>query len=76
MRIRFFKEHFSHPKSNKLLAILLSIDILFIVLHALFVFLVFKRIELGWSIAPFMVNNDDGYPEMFQYVQFLIAIVF
>lgn len=75
MNFQFFKQNFNIPKANKLLKILLSIDILFILLHALFVFLVFKRIELGWSIAPFYLNNDDGYPEMFQYLQFLIGII-
>lgn len=75
MSFQFFKQHFSIPKANRLLKILLSIDILFILLHALFVFLVFKRIELGWSIAPFYLHNDDGYPEMFQYLQFVLGII-
>ena len=75
MRFHFFKQHFSIPKANRLLKILLSIDILFILLHGLFVFLVFKRIELGWSISPFYLHNDGGYPEMFQYLQFIIGII-
>jgi len=75
MKFQFLKQHFNIPKANTLLKFLLSIDILFIFLHALFVFLVFKRIDLSWSIVPFTLNNDDGYPEMFQYLQFIIGII-
>ena len=75
MYFQFFKRHFNIPIASRLLKVLLSIDVLFVLLHALFVFLVFKRINLNWSIAPFYLNNDDGYPEMFQYLQFVIGII-
>ena len=75
MNLQFFKQHFNIPKANRLLKVLLSIDVLFVLLHALFVYLVFKRIDLSWSIAPFYLNNDDGYPEIFQYLQFVIGII-
>ena len=75
MRFNYFKQNFSHKKANRTLAILLSLDIVFIILHALLVYLVFIRIDFDWSITPFMLNNDDGYPEMFQYLKFLAAII-
>ncbi|MBR9846120.1 MAG: hypothetical protein GYB35_08445 [Algicola sp.] len=74
MNFNFFKQYFNTKRTNRILAILLSIDILFVLLHALLIYIVFIRIDLDWSIVPFMVSNDDGYPEIFQYIKFVVII--
>ncbi|WCO03100.1 hypothetical protein [Psychroserpens ponticola] len=74
MNFKFFKQHFNIKRTNKILAILLSLDLFLVLLHALLIFLVFIRIDFDWSILPFMVNNDDGYPEIFQYLKFIFII--
>jgi len=75
MKLNFFKHNFSNKKANRILALLISLDLLFILTHIILIFLVFKRIHLGWSIVPFMVERDAGYPEMFQYLKYAVVIV-
>ncbi len=75
MSFKSLKHHFGYSKTNKLLFALTGIDVLFIGLHALLIYLVFIRIDFDWSIRPFLVNNDDGWPEFFQYIKFFIGIV-
>lgn len=75
MKFNFFKTHFSIKKTNKILTLLLSIDILFLIAHTLFIYLIFKRVQFDWSISdPFMINLDGGYPEIFQYFKYIIII--
>lgn len=76
MKFIFFKEHFNHKKTNKILLLLLSLDFLLIFTHALLVFLIYIRIQFDWSKADmFMIDNDSGYPEMFQYLKYFIVIL-
>ncbi|MEZ4802629.1 MAG: hypothetical protein R2797_07620 [Gelidibacter sp.] len=71
MSLLFFKQNFNIKKTNKILFSLISLDILFILLHILFIYLIFIRVQFNWSIGnDFMVNNDGSYPEIFQYIKF------
>lgn len=71
MNFNFFKRNFSQEKSNKLLLILIIMDVLFIFAHALFIFLIYIRVDFDWSIVDmFMVNYDGSYPEIFQYLKY------
>jgi hypothetical protein len=76
MKFNFFKKHFSLKRTNRILAILLSVDLFFIIAHVLFIFLIFKRVQFNWSISDlFMINVDGGYPEMFQYFKYFVVIL-
>jgi hypothetical protein len=76
MKLNFFRKHFNNRKTNKILILLLSLDLLIIFTHALLVYFIFIRIEFDWSLADlFMVNNDNGYPEMFQYIKYFVVIL-
>lgn len=76
MKFNFFKKHFNSKRANKILAILLSIDLVFILAHVIFIFLIFKRVQFDWSISDsFMLNVDGTYPEIFQYFQYFVVIL-
>ncbi|PTL98916.1 MAG: hypothetical protein DA407_17255 [Bacteroidetes bacterium] len=76
MNFNFFRTHFNHRRTNQILIILLSLDVLFIFTHALLIYLIYIRIQFDWSLADlFMINNDNGYPEVFQYFKYFIVIL-
>ena len=50
-------------------------DIIFVLGHALVIYLIFIRVEFDWSISNmFMVNYDGGFPEIFQYIKYISII--
>jgi len=74
--LSFLKTHFSHPKTNKAFWILIALDILFIVTHAVFIFLIFIRLDFNWSISEsFLINIDGTYPEVFQYLKYSLIVL-
>ncbi len=76
MKFKFFRNHFSKKKTNRFLLLFLTLDILFILAHVIFIYLIFIRVEFDWSITdPFLLNLDGGYPEMFQYLKYFIIMV-
>lgn len=75
MKFNYFKTHFNYKKSNRLIILLLALDIFFILTHVLFIYLIYIRVQFDWSITrPFQLNKDGGYPELFQYLKYLIII--
>jgi hypothetical protein len=78
MKFKFLRTHFNKKRPNQILILLLSLDFLFILTHALLIYIVFIRVQFDWSIVDmFLVNYDNGYPEMFQYLKFFaIAVIF
>jgi len=76
MNFNFFRTHFNQRKTNQILILLLSLDFLLIFTHALLIYLIYIRIQFDWSLADlFMINNDNGYPEMFQYFKYFVVIL-
>lgn len=75
MLFNYFKSHFSHKRSHKLLQILLGLDLLFIITHVVLIYVVYLRIEIDWSIVPFMIQNDGSYPEIFQYLKYFMVVL-
>ena len=51
-------------------------DIIFVLGHAIVIYLIFIRVEFDWSISNmFMVDYDGGYPEIFQYIKYISIII-
>lgn len=65
----FFKIHFKHSVATNLLKLLLIVDILFILGHA------FIALILDYKYRYLLVDTDGGYPEIFQYLKFLILVI-
>ncbi|MET7030083.1 hypothetical protein [Sediminicola luteus] len=67
--IDFLKNNFNKERSSLLLFIFLTIDIVFIVIHLL--------IALFWDSNPkeFRVDEDGGYPEIFQYFKYILIVL-
>ncbi len=73
--LSFLKKYFSYSKTNKTLWILILLDIFFIAAYAIFLYLIFIRVQFDWLIADkFHVDLDGGYPEIFQYLKYLIIV--
>jgi len=76
MNFNFFRSHFNQRRTNQILILLISLDLLLIFTHVLLIYLIYIRIQFDWSLADlFMINNDNGYPEMFQYFKYFIVIL-
>jgi hypothetical protein len=76
MKSNFLKKHFSLKRTNRILALLLTLDVLFIIAHIAFIFLIYIRVQFDWSISDsFMIERDGSYPEIYQYVKYLIVII-
>ena len=74
--MNYFKKNFSIQKTNLLLLILVTMDIVFVLGHALVIYLIFIRVEFDWSISNmFLVDYDGGYPEIFQYLKYILIII-
>ena len=76
MFMNYFKKNFSIRKTNLLLLILVAMDIIFVLGHALVIYLIFRRVEFDWSISNMLrVDYDGGYPEIFQYLKYILIII-
>lgn len=76
MKFNFFRNHFNYKKANRFISVLIVFDLLFIITHVLFVYLIFKRVPFDWSISKvFQLNYDGGYPEIYQYLKYLFIIL-
>ena len=74
--MNYLKKNFSIRKTNLLLLILVAMDIIFVLGHAIVIYLIFIRVEFDWSISNmFMVDYDGGYPEIFQYIKYISIII-
>jgi hypothetical protein len=76
MKLNSFKTQFNIKIPTKILKLLLSIDVVFILTHVVLIYLIFIRAQFDYSMAdPFMINIDSGYPEMFQYLKYFVIIL-
>lgn len=75
MKLSYLKRHFKNHKINRLLLVLLVLDTIFILTHALIIYLIYIRVKFNWSASmEFLVNRDGGYPEIFQYLKYILVL--
>lgn len=69
MNLNYLKDYFSDTRANSILKVLLIIDVLFIIGHCI--------IALFGNYQPriFLVDTEHGYPEIFQYIKYLVLIL-
>lgn len=75
MLIKYLKNNFSSRKTNLFLFCLIAFDIFFIIAHIIAAYLLFIDAQFDRSfLVKFFVENDNGYPEVFQYVKYILII--
>lgn len=73
---KFLRNQFNYRKANRFIFLLIALDIIFIITHVLFVYLIFIRVQFDWSVSKaFQINYDGGYPEIFQYLKYFLIIL-
>ncbi|MGB5665578.1 MAG: hypothetical protein WBM53_01930 [Maribacter sp.] len=72
MLVKYLASNFNRKGPTLLLKILLIVDILFIIGHICSALL--HHFELG-TFRAFMVDQDGGYPELFQYLKYLTIVL-
>ena len=69
MKTNILTPNFNHKNATRLLKVLLSLDILFILGHAVI------AVFLDFKYKSFLVVTDGGYPEIFQYLKYGILML-
>ena len=72
MIVQYLKQNFHRDKPTRLLKILLILDLLFIIGHIASALLWY--FEMG-EFSNFLVTQDGGYPEIFQYLKYLAIVL-
>jgi hypothetical protein len=74
--IKYLRDNFSAKKTNKLLLILLIVDLVFIVIHIVTCFLYFiGKIENFGDYNFLVLTQDESFAEIFQYLKYVSVIV-
>lgn len=73
----YLSQNFSYKKTNRFLLVLLIIDLLFIIGHMIIGVRAYTDSDFDWySFKPLMVDTERGIPEFFQYLKFILIIIF
>ncbi len=74
--IKYLRDNFSAKKTNKLLLILLFVDLIFVVVHIVTCFLYFiGKIENFGDYNFLVLTQDESFAEIFQYLKYLSVII-
>tara|TARA_R110000765_G_scaffold377964_1_gene468908 strand:- start:323 stop:1051 length:729 start_codon:yes stop_codon:yes gene_type:complete len=74
--IKYLRDNFSAKKTNKLLLILLIVDLVFVVIHIVTCFLYFiGKIENFGDYNFLVLTQDESFAEIFQYLKYLSVII-
>ncbi len=73
MKFQYLASNFEHKKSTLLLKVFLLVDIMFIIGHIISTLLQ-DYFEPG-VLRSFLVTQDRGYPELFQYLKYLAIVL-